>query len=539
MRFEIPTIHGASLPIRVDPGDAIFVVGANGTGKSALLQHIVSCAGDAPIRWIAAHRQTWLSSGSVDLTPRSYETFAQNMFHYTRREDARWKDYVPEERLSALLFEVMAKDNERNRRIAMHVDNDDFDAVKAEKAKIPPIFRSINGLLSRGAMTIALENSEGREIRARHWSNNATYSIAQMSDGERNAAIIAANVLTVDPGTILLIDEPERHLHRAIIEPFLSAVFDERHDCGFIVSTHEITLPAMNPAAHVLLIRSCLWGGNKPSAWDVELIQPHSSMPEELKRAILGARKNILFVEGKSESLDCRLYQALFPAVSVRAVGTCEDVRRVVSGLLKMRDEHGFEPFGLIDRDDRSKEEIEDLGKKRLFVLDTYSVESLYYCQDVMRSVAERQAEPEPGGNVENLVQETTNKALHALENKEIAERMAARLCLRKMQQRMLSNLNWKHIKDSESGQIEMPPVESGYREELDRFNKLVAARNLDALLARYPLKDSEVLTNIATSLEFKSRSLYEKSALFKITDNERLSSILKARLGGLADALG
>ncbi|WP_442947933.1 AAA family ATPase [Nostoc sp.] len=41
------------------------------------------------------------------------------------------------------------------------------------------------------------------------------YSIAELSDGERNALLIAANVLTVKNGTLVLIDEPERHLHRS------------------------------------------------------------------------------------------------------------------------------------------------------------------------------------------------------------------------------------------------------------------------------------------------------------------------------------
>ena len=55
---------------------------------------------------------------------------------------------------------------------------------------------------------------------------------------------MAATVLTVDPGTTLLIDEPERHLHRAIIAPFLSALFEQRQDCAFVVSTLELYLPA-------------------------------------------------------------------------------------------------------------------------------------------------------------------------------------------------------------------------------------------------------------------------------------------------------
>lgn len=48
--------------------------------------------------------------------------------------------------------------------------------------------------------------------------------MAQLSNGERKAVLIAANALTVKEGTVLLIDEPERHLRRNIIEPFLSAL---------------------------------------------------------------------------------------------------------------------------------------------------------------------------------------------------------------------------------------------------------------------------------------------------------------------------
>ena len=47
--------------------------------------------------------------------------------------------------------------------------------------------------------------------------NGASYSIAQQSDGERSALLLAVEVLTADKGALILIDEPERHLHRSII----------------------------------------------------------------------------------------------------------------------------------------------------------------------------------------------------------------------------------------------------------------------------------------------------------------------------------
>ena len=88
-----------------------------------------------------------------------------------------------------------------------------------------------------------------------------SFPLPRMSDGERSAAIIAATVLTADPGTTFLIDEPERHLHRAIITPFLAALFAKRLDCAFVISTHELALPLTAPEADVLVVRSCAWAG--------------------------------------------------------------------------------------------------------------------------------------------------------------------------------------------------------------------------------------------------------------------------------------
>jgi hypothetical protein len=40
-------------------------------------------------------------------------------------------------------------------------------------------------------------------------SGGTPYSIARLSDGERNALLVAADVLTVRPGTLVVIDDPE------------------------------------------------------------------------------------------------------------------------------------------------------------------------------------------------------------------------------------------------------------------------------------------------------------------------------------------
>ena len=452
--------------------------------------------------------------------------------------DARWKDHDAKGKQAAVLFDLVAKDNERARFIARHVDNQSLeDAVRVASESAPP-FAQLNEFLALGTLTVSLENSQGEEILARHGNDGARFSIAKMSDGERSAAIMAATVLTVEPGTVLLIDEPERHLHRAIIEPFLSALFKQREDCVFVVSTHEIALPIANPEARVLMVRSCTWNGDMGRAWDVELLDPNAELPEELRRDILGARRRILFVEGttNSNSLDLPLYDALFPKLSVLTKGSCSDVQRAVSGLRAAQDLHHVEAFGLIDKDDRPTDEIENLAENGVFALDVCSVEALYYCSAAITAVARRQAES-LGTNGDELIELTNTKALDVLKQGGLAERMAARRCERQVRNSMLSQLpTWKQIKANTSFTI--THVDSSYPDELNRFQELVVARELDGLLTRYPLRDSCVFNAIAKALKCQIRRDYERMVVSQIRRDDELSRKLKERIAPLSAAL-
>ena len=149
-----------------------------------------------------------------------------------------------------------------------------------------------------------------------------------------------AVALEMDPGTRTFITLPVFPLPEMAVSGI---------DAGS-VSTHEITLPIDSPDARVLMVRSCTWNGTTARAWDVEVIEPNTELPEELKLAILGARERILFVEGTSNSLDPPLYNALFPGLSVVPKGSCIDVERAVSVLRGSCGLHHVEVFGLIDR---------------------------------------------------------------------------------------------------------------------------------------------------------------------------------------------
>lgn len=534
INWEIPRISGNPLPITLKKGDQLFIVGANGSGKSALMQHFASTHPHKPIKWIIAHRQIWFDSGSLKFTPQSRDAYAQNVERYNANTAARWQDIWGADVLSVSLFDLAEKENADAHHIRNCVNTmNDLQKIKEINAKLSSPFAQINDLFDRATLTVKLKR-DSNEILATTLQGT-DFSLAKMSDGERSATILAVQVIAAEPGTLFLIDEPERHLHRSIIEPFLSALFALRADCAFIISTHEIALPVANPEARVLMLRSCQWQDDRCEAWDVEVLEPDTQLPEDLKLAILGSRKRILFVEGSSSSLDRQLYTVLFREISVEPKGSCREVQRAVSGLRGSQNLHHVEAFGLIDKDDRSVEKVEELAKKGVFALEVCSVESLYYCSDAIAAVAHRQAESLEADSIE-LIKLAKQRAIKAL--KKQAEHMAARRCQRQIRERLLAKVpDLKSILANPTQPI-CVSIDSPYCQELERYNELVENGKWDQLVARYPLDKSQAFDLIAEALGCKDRSFYQRVVIRQIRHDRKLAKNLKDRIGRLAKEL-
>ncbi len=540
IRLQIPKIPDDpdSIKLKLKNGDQLFIVGANGSGKSALIQRFVSENSGKKVKRITAHRQTWLSSGSIDFTPANRREHERYMRDHNKNDEARWKEYRAQQGLSAVLFDLVAKENTRARDIARYVDNQNLTKAQGISAESPSPFDQMNELLALGRLTVTVENSNDQDLLARH-SQGELFSIAEMSDGERNAMIIAAHVITAEPGTVFLIDEPERHLHRSIIQPFLSALFARRReDCAFVIATHEIALPVANLGSQVLMLRSCQWRGNRCVAWEADVLEPNAELPEDLKLAILGSRKKILFVEGKLGGPDFSLYTVLFPEFSVVPKESCEDVQKAVLG---WRGSQGIHPvhvevFGLIDRDNRTDEDVEELAEKGVFALEVYSVEALYYCSDAIAAVAKQQA----GLRNEDknaLIESARQKAVDALKGH--AKDMAARMCERKIQNLVVSKVpDWESIRDNPLQSISIPIDSQFYSEELNHFNKLIEEEDLDQLVARYPVHKSDALATIAKALKCHGKNDYQQIVLAQVQKDGQLACKLKERIGPLSETL-
>lgn len=536
------------IELSVNQGDQVFIVGPNGSGKSALMQHLFLNAYTPKIKRITAHRRTSLTSGTIDFTPAARKQFYTNYLEYNRQDRSRYLDRYASEEQSAILFDLDNKYNTINEDIANEVRKRDMEEAVGVDLKSPSPFDQINKLLDHGRLNVNLQRTKDRSIIANH-SQGQSFEITKMSDGERSAMIIAAHVIPAEPETVFLIDEPEKHLHRSISQPFLSALFDLRKDCAFIISTHEIDLTIANSEARVLMLRSCQWSGDTCEAWDAEVIEPNSQLPEKLrlteetKRAILGSRKRILFVEGDSNSLDKQLYEVLFPNLDVIPKGKCENVINAGLGLRKSQEVHDVEAFGLIDGDNRMQKEVDTLSESDIFALGVYSVEALYYYSEVITAVAHHQVEFWGEGNPNELVRLVNQKVIEVLKNPkkdpQLAERMAARRCERQVHDLFWSHVpNWKSIMDNSTQPICVPIDPHLYPKELEHFNTLVDKGDIDSLIARYPLRDSQVFETIVQTLGCESQKYYERTVVKLVQDDEKVAKCIKKRIGQFSGIL-
>jgi ABC-type Mn2+/Zn2+ transport system ATPase subunit len=530
--FSIPTTGPDPLRLELSKGQTLFLVGANGTGKSSLM-HQLYTPNQGNSRRISAHRQTWFESNTLAFSPEQRRQTEAHVRSYDSNAQSRWRDNYSSQRASIAIYDLIDAENVRARSIAKAVDGGDIDKARQLSKQQAPLNR-INDLLRLSNIPVEISVQANEQVLASR-RGSPTYSVAELSDGERNALIIAANVLTVPPGTLVLIDEPERHLHRSIISPLLTLLFAQRPDCAFIVSTHDVMLPIDNPSARTLLVRGCHYEGSTARYWDVDLLAPSGDIDEALKFDILGSRRKILFVEGGQQSLDAPLYALLFPNTSVVAKHSCRDVMHAVNGIRASATLHWLQAFGLIDNDRRSAEDIADLKSQGIYSLSMFSVESVYYHPSVQRRLAER-LQALTGRPATEALQSALHSAIESIRPH------AGRLARRGIERLLRLELERKMPKSGDIEALGVYSVQVDIGAKLTQEQQSIEARlssaDLAGLLQLYPLRETPALQEIAKNIGFQNRSQYEEAVRKLMLDSPDAVSEAHHWFGELAREL-
>ena len=439
-------------------------------------------------------------------------------------------DYAGSSRPNIAMYDLIQKQNLQDREIATAVRRGDPVAAEKLARKNEYPLDALNELLTFANLPISISLGDNEEVLAKR-GNSDPYSIAEASDGERNVILIAAEVLTVSPGTLILIDEPERHLHRSIVSPLLNGLFSKRNDCPFAISTHDVTLALGSPKSRILLVRGCTYDGKTVRNWDADLVSSNNAIDEELNRQILGSRRDVIFVEGETGSLDVPLYSLIFPNVSIIPKGSRKNVEDAVKSIRGLEQLHWVRAYGIVDSDGQETNNDEQLSHPGVYPIDAYSVESIYYDLKIQEEVAKRRTSI-TGEDASSRVEPARIAAINAI--KECVENLSQRRAEHKLREEIFKRLPTRKSYPFDKPLLIDLDAPAILQQERESLGKALVSNDLEAIIRRYPVRETPALSRIATHLGFDNRKEYEKAVLQLLREDEEMLEYVKGLLGNL-----
>lgn len=522
LNTTVQALDGSSIKIPVSVSSPLFIVGPNGSGKSALILWLYRMNHGNAVR-ITAHRQNWMQSNSIPFAPNQKVTTHNQIKGQDNQPSARWQEWNPASRIGLTISDIIDAENHLSRRVRAHlVEGKTSEALVSANKKSP--LDNINDMFSSAGIPITLSISEESSLFASK-SGSLPYSIASLSDGERAALLIAGAVLTAPSQSLILIDEPERHLHPSIVTPLLQQIFSSRADCAFIISTHELNLPVSASNARTILVRDSQSISDDINRWDLDVLEPGVAIGDDTKEAILGARRTVVFIEGTETSLDKRLYQILFPHASLICRSTAHQVTQAVQSIRDSRDLAWVNAFGIVDQDQINQDHRQNIKEMGIFALSSYSVESIYYHPFVIREIAKRQSTIiEYEASV--LFHDATANAIARV--REQKSRLAARMSEQAVKNAIQSQIpDWRTIKNGEMISISVDS-KSIYEEEEGKLDDWLQAQALDKIVGRYPIRETSAIDGIVAGLRFRDRSQYESAVLRCVREDAAMRTVLR-----------
>lgn len=275
------------------------------------------------------------------------------------------------------------------------------------------ILRKVKALWEKVVLHKVIKIESGKIlVQSRDCTNsNELYNGHEMSDGERAVFYFIGQVLSASKDSLIIIDEPENHLHNSIISRLWNLLEEARPDCVFLYITHNLDF-ALRSKRSVLI-----WVKDMPSKdmWNYEFInEDDDDKFDSLQLQMLGCREKIVLVEGNENSYDCKIYSALFPNCKIIPVESCAKVKELVrtfnSKSSKFFRKDAVQVYGIVDRDRMDDSEVAKLNNDKILVLNVAEIENVFLLPKVIEEVSKNQRK-----NATSVLKALQNKVIDLL----------------------------------------------------------------------------------------------------------------------------
>jgi ABC-type cobalamin/Fe3+-siderophores transport system ATPase subunit len=386
--------------IKFESGKPVVVLGANGSGKTRFSVGIEELNDPKFNRWnteetMLVHRISAQKSLSISdsISILDYESSSKTLFYGTADQHANKLGHRFNGKPATFLLDDYNKAlsllfAEKNRQLEIAHDAD--KAAFAEGNVRPdPITTVVEQATQIWNSLLPQRKIDLKRNGVHAICGDVRYHGKEMSDGERVMLYMICQVLVLKPNSLLIIDEPELHIHKAIVNKLWDKLEECRQDCVFMYITHDLSFALSRNTEDVLWIKS--FDGKN---WDYEFlkVEDYSDLPPDLLYEIIGTRQKILFVEGEKNSYDHFLYQEIFRDKGYHVIpcGGCQEVIKFVKSKRAYEKLNSIEVYGIIDRDFRTDEEIEALKKDRVYCLTVAEVENLFVVPGLLDIMAKQ-----------------------------------------------------------------------------------------------------------------------------------------------------
>jgi hypothetical protein len=203
----------------------------------------------------------------------------------------------------------------------------------------------------------------------------------------------------------------------------------------------------------------------------------------------------------------------------------CKSVEQAVLGVADSKALHWLNAVGIIDSDNRAISDLVSLKSKGVFSIPFYSIESIYYHPKVQRLLAVRQKNI-LGGDVDQYISNSNQKILECIENGK--DHLARKIVEKRIREEIISQLPIAaDLKKLPEFKI-IVGIEKKIADETNRISSLIAAKDCAALIARYPVRKTQTLDQIAKALGFQGRSQYESAVRNLLNDDAEAVQAVK-----------